>query len=331
MDKNPSQYQEEIDLREIFKAISNFFKSVLKYLLKLILFYTKRWILFLSVVIIGVIAGYFLDKQMNISTSFIQEVIIQPKYGMQKYLYDYINNFGLKLDNENFLSQLELSTDDLHALKGIEIVPIVRPEEIVSEFYEKYGDKDYYHHFLEDNKFADLDKEKYLSFYKEHKIVFSFKIDSESNSKVVDAVLKGITQNQYYKKVLALEQKQSLQNLEESKQTIKFIDDYLKKVNDSDQIQKDKEVVVVKESSEIQTIGSLLNQKNSLLEKVDKYEKALLMDKELIEIVDKGILVPHKKILISFLFIIPFLLFWIVSIFLMRKSIVDKMIQIIND
>ncbi len=293
---------EIIDVKPLFKAIKRFFKGILKILVAVLLFYKKNAILFITLIILGAIGGYFLDIKLQISKIYSQEIIMEPKYETNKFLYGFIDGLKRNLKDKVFLEKLGIDSSHVSNIKKITLEPVIQATDVLDELHLKYGDEDFFHHIIEDYDEKTLEDEKYRDFYKYHKLTLYFIKKSSDNSKVSKALLAYILSNEYYNKQLSLELKQAQYNLEKSKETLIYVEEYLDKLIKS-QGDPAKEIIIYAEESEIPTISSLLIRKDNLLNTISKQEKTLTLDKELFEIVEYGSIISqplgiHKRLLL---------------------------------
>ncbi|WP_108869568.1 hypothetical protein [Aquimarina aquimarini] len=308
-------YNEEIDLMQIFAMIKNGFRKFLKLIVSVILFYKKKAILFLILLIVGLGIGYFIDQNQDTKDVYVQEVIIEPKYNSTEYIYDFIDGLEDNFEDSLFVKKLGLEIDLVENIKEISFVPIIRAEDVLSELHEEYQDKG---SFIEVYDEKLLDEKKYRNFYKQHKLIVRFKSIDNNNKKVVKNILGYIKSNDYFKEVLDLELKQATIALAQNKESLRFINEYLTNLTKKP-IQNDSKFVFAVES-ESPTIPSLLKQKEELIEIIKEEEKLLALDKEVFSVVDYGDIISNRKMLLGrTLLIIPLILFGAVSLFFFLK------------
>ncbi|WP_378180208.1 hypothetical protein [Aquimarina sp. SS2-1] len=322
---------EIIDVKPLFNAIKSFFKGILKGLVGVVLFYKRNFVLFSVLFIAAAIAGYFLDKKLKISKTFSQEVIIEPKYETNKYIYGFIDGLKRNLKDKAFLERLQIDSSQVSRIKEITLEPIIQATDVLDGLHLKYGDQDYFHHIIEEYDEKTLEDEKYRDFYKYHKLKFHFNSESPDNKKVSKALLSYIRSNEYYNKQLSLRLQQTKYNLEKNKETLLYVEEYLDKLN-KNQGKQEKEIVVYAEESEIPTISSLLKRKDDLLNVISQQERTLTLDKELFEVIEYGNIIPrpvgvHRRLIL----LLPITLCIGTSIVFLFLSISRKINSFINE
>jgi len=128
---------EIIDIKPFLNGIKKAFKSLLKTLISIIVFYKKKAVLFIILFVLGFVGGYFLDKKWNIDKSYRQEIIIQPKYGTQNYIYNFIENIDFTFNDRNFLHTLKIDSTHITNIKKITLEPIIRATDVLDGLHNK--------------------------------------------------------------------------------------------------------------------------------------------------------------------------------------------------
>ncbi|WP_299315607.1 hypothetical protein [uncultured Aquimarina sp.] len=309
---------EIIDIKSIFNLISIGFKNFLKLFVSIILFYKKKVILFSILFVLGIVIGYFLDDKLKNSKIFYQEIIIEPKYDTNNYIYDFIESLEYKLTDKSFSGKLQIDSSQISNLKQITLKPIIQVTDVLDNLKFKYGNQEFFQNILENYNEKTLEGSKYRNFYRFHKLKLYFKKESSNNEKLSKGILSYIDTNQYYNKSLDLNIKQTKFSLEKNKETLIYIEEYLDKLN-KNPVNQQKEITVYAEESEISTISSLLKRKNDLITIINEQERILTLDKDLFDIIEYGDITSepvgvHKRLVILlplFLCLVSSLLFFL--------------------
>lgn len=303
---------EEIDLGMVFKSLGNFFKNILKLIFSIILFYKRKWILFVGLMIIGIIGGYIWDQRFS-KEVYTQDVILEPNFESTVYLYDFIDNFNQNFGNVDFLKSLGINQEKVKNLKKINIEPIIQHTDLIDYFKKVYSERDT-HHVMEELEPRLLENVKYRKFYKFHKLTFLFVGENENNERIAEFVLEKFRSNAYLQKKLSYEIDALSYNIKENKESLNFINKYLDRLN-GESSEKEEQVVVFASEKDIPTVSSLLRQKDVLLEKIDELEEEFVLKKSLFSVLDFGELLNktrsglRKKIVL-----LPFLLIGVASL-----------------
>jgi len=79
---------QEIDLGLVAKGIKDFFNGIINSFFDFIFFLKKKILLVISLFVIGLVLGYFLDNK----GSYTQDILVIPNFGSNEYLYKKIYN-----------------------------------------------------------------------------------------------------------------------------------------------------------------------------------------------------------------------------------------------
>lgn len=141
---------EEVDLGQLFKAIGNMFDRLFMFIKVLFLGFYKLLILFLihlnkrlfwylSVLLIGIVLGFFLDK--NSEKLYGANMFIQTNYGSARQVYENIKQFqelaNVDKDSVELGERLGISTSKASKLKGFYIEPDL-DENDIAEMYSSF-------------------------------------------------------------------------------------------------------------------------------------------------------------------------------------------------
>lgn len=114
---------EEVDLGYMFKSIGYFFKNIVKLLFRAISFIKKYILIIVGIVILGVIIGYFLDK--NSKKVYENRIIVIPNFESVEYLYDITDELNFKINIKDSIFLKEIFGKQYKNLRKIEIEPII--------------------------------------------------------------------------------------------------------------------------------------------------------------------------------------------------------------
>ncbi|WP_298314793.1 hypothetical protein [uncultured Aquimarina sp.] len=321
---------DEVNLSYISKSIEKGFKNLLKICISIFLFYKRKWLLFLGLLIVGIIGGYFLDTKLNNVKSYTQDIIIEPKYDSKEFIYDFIVSLKHNLKDAKFLKKINLDSNTVKNLKNVEINPMIRASDVLDNLHKKYGDKEYFYRIIESYDEQTLENDKYRNFYKYHHLVFVFRKEDSNNITISKSILNYLYSNEYYQKVLTQKIKQTEKSLKKNKETLNFIEEYLDKLNKAP-IENKNDLIMIGNESEIPTISALLVRKQTLLNIINSQENILTLDDKLFDIVEMGDVVSfgvalHKKMVLR----IPLLLFLFLSGIFLLKQLPDRLIKYVN-
>ncbi len=328
---NNEKHSEEIDLFQLLNLVKGFFRSIVRSIISVILFYKKKAVLFSVLLVLGGLLGFFIDKYQDSSDNYTQEIIIEPKYNTTRYIHDFIEELETNLKDESFLKRIGMNSDMIDNLKGISIEPIIRNTDVLDDLEKRYDDKEFFS-FIEDHDEDELKDKKFTNFYKHHKITAEFKNGDPQNAKITSSILDDIKSNDYYNKERDLVIKQTKEDLKQNKKTLQFINEYLLNLGKNPS-RSEKEIVVVadKEQASTMTIASLIQQKEVLIETINSQQKILTFDNEVFFIIDYGAIIAKKKVLLgNKALMIPLVFFGLTSLVFFFRHMFKKMIEFAN-
>ena len=319
--------EDEVYLSQIFSPIGSFFKSLMRSFFLMIQFIVKRLFLFLGILIVGLILGYFLDQYFGKYT-YKQEVIIKPHNNSTLYIYNFFNDFYKRLGDEAYLNSLGLQPEWGENIKFIEIKPIVAIEDVFDHLHNKYQDNGFLY-TIQDYSEKELSNHKFIPFYKFHMITFEFTESNEANTQITEALLDHIYANNHFSAKTKNIMETAKSEVASYQKSLKFVDEYLDILNNSEK-QESNNVVIVTEESESPTISGLLKQKAIMLDLMAKEKEKIELENEVFSIVENtGVVKVKKKLYKKMLFIIPVALIFLTSIlyiflYLYRKTITSE-------
>ena len=244
---------QEIDLGLVAKGIKNFFQGIINSFFDFIFFLKKKIIIVGSLFVIGVVLGYFLDK----NSSYTQDILVMPNFGSNEYLYkkiDFLNSRIIENDTA-FFNSIGVSNSEI--IGKIEIKAVNGVFQFVNQGDENKQNFELIKLMAEDGNIEEIVKDVAISKnYYLHNITFKTK-EKISQKNVIDPILNYLQDNDFYKKQQKIYQK----NIDNK---IKF--------NDSLIVQIDKLILNLSNNkggnisfSEEKGISELINKKDLLI------------------------------------------------------------------
>ena len=318
---------DEVYLSQILGPIGSFFKSLLRSFFLMIQFIVKRIFLFMGILIVGLVLGYFLDQYYGKYT-YKQEVIIEPRNNSTLYIYNFINDFYKRSADEQYLISLGLKPEWVENIRSIKVEPILAIEDVFDELHEKYRDNGFLH-IIQDYSESELSNKKFIPFYKYHKITLEFENSNENNLFISEALLNHILTNEHLISNLNFQTKSAKFGLSSNRKSLEFIDNYLEAFNKTDK-KEPNNIIVIAEESESVTVSGLLKQKSIILDRLESDNRKLELENTILSIVENtGVVKSNKKIYKRMIFITPVAFILLISIFyvflfLYRKTIINE-------
>lgn len=195
---------QEIDLSQISKKIGDFFEGLSNSIFSGILFIKRNIVIFISLFIIGVAIGYYLDKT---SVSYGHEIIVAPNFGSTDYLYDKIDLLESKIKEQDTVFLKSIGIQKPKSLGQIQIEPIIDIYNFVNSNTSLANNAQNTQNFelvkllSEDGDINKVIKEKTTSKnYGRHIIHISTK-GFVTNKSMIDPLMTYLNQNEYYQNV----------------------------------------------------------------------------------------------------------------------------------
>ncbi|HBY68422.1 MAG TPA: hypothetical protein DEG69_12095 [Flavobacteriaceae bacterium] len=131
MSNQTTNSSEEIDLFYLFRLVGDFFKNCFIAVYRFIMFLLKNWIILLAIIILGAVAGYFLQK--NDKTPKEASVLTRINFNTVSYVYSAVEVYNQKVINKDsaYLKKAGL-WDRGPLVRAVTVSPIVSFEEIAS-------------------------------------------------------------------------------------------------------------------------------------------------------------------------------------------------------
>lgn len=157
-----TNHKEEIDLLDLLQIIKNGFRSIGNSFLRMINFFLSYGIILIVIIIIGLILGYFWNKN---TVNYLQtDTIVSTDFEGAAYLYKKVEelNFKLAVADEEILKEFKQEGLSKISLK-------VKP---VYFFREISNEEEAYMEYLEESKsLEDNEREEFLkNSVKTHKL-----------------------------------------------------------------------------------------------------------------------------------------------------------------
>ncbi len=306
--------EEEIDLSVILKTFKKIFIWCLELFLSVLTFYKKKALLFIGIIVLGVVIGYFLDKRAP--KQYYQEIIIEPNVGSTSYIYNSIDIINSNLNNDNFIQKLNLTREQLIAFEKVQIEPIIQSRDVLDILQDKYEDKNRAYNILFDFNNKILEDEKYIDFYKRHKITFKFNQKDSSNI-IKNQFFKYILNNEYYKEKINFLLREIERKVKLNRKSLEFIDYYLININNNLKVNKtlsSREIINLNLVSDNIDFSSLLEYKNNIMDMIENDNHFKFFESKIFNIIIDTDLLEEKKSLIDKKIItIPIFIFIVIS------------------
>jgi hypothetical protein len=309
MEQNNS---DQIDLTQMLNALKKGLVRFIVLLFNAWNFIIKKWIIVISLLIIGVLLGYFL--QSNYKPNKKTEVLLKVNFDAVAYLYKEVELINNKIEQKDsiFISNLGLSTDSTE-VRSLEVTPIVNLNDVVS----KYGadNSRTLESLLENVEFEGEElilTETFISDYKYHTI--SFKLSNNATLQSVSNIIKYFNSNELLEKVRDNKTENLNNRIIYNKKIITQIDDLIETYNSNKSMSSSSNEIFVVDKNF--NMAQILNKKIELHKENEYLRKDLIYLQEIVVIINKPQLFEvekkfknNKMIYYPFLFVAIFLFF----------------------
>lgn len=295
---------DEIDLGFFFQSINRFFKRLLKLFFLVFAFFIKHFLVIVILIIVGIIAGYFLDKSKD--PVFTNELIVIPNFESSDYLYQEIENFEFKKRAKDTLF--------LHSILGKEFKNLIKVEiEPINDIYSFAAEKREYLETLRilyntpKNQEEIITNRNISKHFKYHRLTITTK--GKNSQEICDMLLKYLNSNEHFKNYQAITIKDTEVQIFQNERMLSQIDSILKFTSENIDPKQSPSVYINTQNDLFQ----LVNSKQQILEKRLDLQKKLIDQDQIIKLVsgsynlDKGgILALPNKIVIPLYLVLLF-------------------------
>lgn len=243
-----NQNNEEIDLGQISKKISEFLGGISTFIFKCIQYLLKNIKILAFLFIIGLLLGFYLDIS---SKNYNHNIIVNPNFGTNDYLYAKVNlvNARIKENDTVFLKSIGIKHVD--RLNSIKIIPIVDIYKFVDHNESNF---ELIKLLAEDSDINKIAEDKMTSKnYQLHELVINTSDKINENDLIVP-FLKYLNSSDYYSKY----REGYVNNLEikmrENDSIIKQIDGFLSDFKNKSNGTKSSNLVYYNENNQINEI-----------------------------------------------------------------------------
>lgn len=317
--------EQEIDLGQLSKKISDFFQKLIDSFFDLILFIKRNIIIIILLFVIGIVLGYFMDKK---SKQYDHEVVVLPNFNSVDYLYSKIKLINSKRKEGDTLFLKSIGIKEPKKLGLIEVEPIVDVYKFINQRESNF---DLIKLMAEDGDFDKIiESETTAKNYPYHLIKIKTKKNFEKEDFIVP-IMNYLEDSEYF----SIVQKEMLSSLkmeiEANEETIIQINNILNEFNNTtgSNSKSDKLIYynennqlndVIKSKEEI--IGKLTGNKISLI----NYQKTIKEVSSTLNIKDTKGTNGKMKLILPFLFVFLFMTIVFVRKFYKRQMLKRNLI-----
>lgn len=108
---------QELDLTQIGQGIKNFFNNIINKCFDFLFFIIEKKVIIISLFILGVIGGYFLDK----GKTYTHSIAVIPNFGSNDYLYNQIEFLEKKIEENDTVFFKSIGISNSENINTIEV------------------------------------------------------------------------------------------------------------------------------------------------------------------------------------------------------------------
>lgn len=316
---------QEIDLFQVSKSIGNFFNRVSMTVFRGILFLKRNVIIIGVLLLIGVVAGFYLDQK---SKAYDHEIIVIPNFESVDYLYAKVNLINAKIsENDTVFLKKNVRIQHPEKLIAIKIEPITDIYKFVEENPQNL---ELLKLMVESGELKKvLDEEVTSKNYMYHKIFLKTK-GKTHNKRTIVPLLDYLNESDYF----STYQEQTIKNVDAkikaNDSTIAQIDRFLGSLSSKERNAEKKDKLVY--FSENSQLNDVINTKGRLVEEQAKWKIRKINYAKIVKEVDTTMNVRDLTSSNGKLkFILPFILVLIfILLGLFRKFYTSQMLKLQN-
>lgn len=309
--------EQEIDLSQIGKSISNVFQNIINKCFDLLFFIQKKIIIVAGLVILGVILGFYSDKN---STNYNSEIIVIPNFGSNDYLYKKVDLISSKLKEKDVEFFKSIGISDIKNFSSIEIKPINGIYNFINSESQK-ANFEFIKLMAEDGELDKIIKDDLTSRnYYLHSISISTAAAFDKKD-LVEPLLKYLQQTEYFTKLQKVYQSNLIEKIAANKLLISQIDQIIlsltqNKANGGVTISQNSGI-----SELIQKKDGLINENQMLAIHKLEYDKIVKEQNISLNQMNTFGVNNKMKLILPFLFVLLYLLsYWFLQIYKQQKQ-----------
>ncbi len=315
----PSSTDDDIDLSAVFKAIQNFFKSILVAIVSVIQFYWRKKFILLGLIIVGAVLGYFWDNAVE--KTYKNQLLVLPNFESTNYLYNKIESIENKIRAGDTVFLKDVFGKEYESVASAEVLPVVDIYNFVSR---NQSNQDLFELLFEEEADMEFLQDPINSRnYEFHNIVLKVK-GEKNHEKLSSDLIDYLNNNNYFKSIKEMSLENLKKQLEKNEGMISQIDSIISYSRNQSAIQIEDNQLSFNDNS---GLNDLLRMKSELITNQKAINQSLIKQKETVnvldvnnKIIDNGSLFNKSKVKLLPLIFLLFYSF-IVLIFYLSKKI----------
>ena len=304
---------QEIDLGLLIKKLNDFTGNISLSIFKGLLFLKRKRVILISLFVIGVAMGYFLDQT---NKKYDSEIIVSPNLGGTDYLYSKMDLLTSKLKEKDFAFFKSIGVKNPEKITLIEIEPIIDIYSFVNNNTAIATNAQNTQNFelmkllAESSDIQKVMKDKVTSKnYPHHKIQIVTN-SKTSTTEIIKPILNFLNTDKYLNEILAISKENIIIKMKKNEELITQADSLIKILTlNLSRNQKNSNLVYNNENNQF---NSLFDLKNSLINEIASQRIALVNCDVAIKDISTVVNIKNtKKINDKLKFILPIVLIFL--------------------
>jgi len=304
---------QEIDLGLLIKKLNDFTGNISLSIFKGLLFLKRKRLILISLFVIGVAMGYFLDQT---NKKYDSEIIVSPNLGGTDYLYSKMDLLTSKLKEKDFAFFKSIGVKNPEKITLIEIEPIIDIYSFVNNNTAIATNAQNTQNFelmkllAESSDIQKVMKDKVTSKnYPHHKIQIVTN-SKTSTTEIIKPILNFLNTDKYLNEILAISKENIIIKMRKNEELITQADSLIKILTlNLSRNQKNSNLVYNNENNQF---NSLFDLKNSLINEIASQRIALVNCDVAIKDISTVVNIKNtKKINDKLKFILPIVLIFL--------------------
>jgi hypothetical protein len=304
---------QEIDLGLLIKKLNDFTGNISLSIFKGLLFLKRKRLILISLFVIGVAMGYFLDQT---NKKYDSEIIVSPNLGGTDYLYSKMDLLTSKLKEKDFAFFKSIGVKNPEKITLIEIEPIIDIYSFVNNNTAIATNAQNTQNFelmkllAESSDIQKVMKDKVTSKnYPHHKIQIVTN-SKTSTTEIIKPILNFLNTDKYLNEILAISKENIIIKMKKNEELITQADSLIKILTlNLSRNQKNSNLVYNNENNQF---NSLFDLKNSLINEIASQRIALVNCDVAIKDISTVVNIKNtKKINDKLKFILPIVLIFL--------------------
>ena len=304
---------QEIDLGLLIKKLNDFIGNISLGIFKGLLFLKRKRLILISLFVIGVALGYFLDTT---NKNYDSEIIVSPNLGGTDYLYSKMDLLTSKLKEKDFAFFKSIGVKNPEKITLIEIEPIIDIYSFVNNNTAIATNAQNTQNFelmkllAESSDIQKVMKDKVTSKnYPHHKIQIVTN-SKTSTTEIIKPILNFLNTDKYLNEILAISKENIIIKMKKNEELITQADSLIKILTlNLSRNQKNSNLVYNNENNQF---NSLFDLKNSLINEIASQRIALVNCDVAIKDISTVVNIKNtKKINDKLKFILPIVLIFL--------------------